>query len=85
MRRVTMFVGSLAAVLALGAAVAFAAGPLATVASQTETDAAGSGFFAVDEPADEKPVETRVAANRLRKRITILPPRALQDAFPGEG
>ena len=66
MRRVTMFVGSLAAVLALGAAVAFAAGPLATVASQTESEAAGaSGFFVVDEPvdqpADDKPVEEEPA------------------------
>ncbi len=64
MRRVTMFVGSLTAVLALGAAVAFAAGPLATVASQTESEAAGSGFFVVDDTTenagDEKPVEEPV-------------------------
>ncbi len=58
MRRVTMFVGSLTAVLALGAAVAFAAGPLSTVASQTESEAAGgSGFFVIDDGADDKPAE----------------------------
>lgn len=61
MRRVTMFVGSLAAVLALGVAVAFAAGPLATVASQTQSDRPGaSGFFAVDDQPDDKPVEEGV-------------------------
>lgn len=79
MRRVTMFVGSLAAVLALGAAVAFAAGPLATVASQTESDAAGAGFFVVDDerpPTDEmtdeanKPVEQEPADEKPAEQPT---------------